>query len=93
MQPPPGAAAGVLAVPSTGDELTGEVSFLFLDLDAIEHQREVLLVAARSDATRTEQEAVVEGNRLLAEAQEEAERRAASILDQRRARAHNARQR
>jgi vacuolar-type H+-ATPase subunit H len=87
MQPPPGAAAGVLAVPSAGDELAGEVSFLFSDLDELEHQRQTLLTAARSDAGRAEQTAVRERNRLLAEAHEEGERRAAMILNERRARA------
>ena len=43
MQPPPGAAAGILAVPSAGDELAGEVSFLFSDLDELEHERQTLL--------------------------------------------------
>jgi vacuolar-type H+-ATPase subunit H len=88
VQPPPGAAAGVLAVPSAGDELAGEVSFLFSDLDELEHQRQTLLTAARSDAGRAEQTAVRERNRLLAEAHEEGERRAGMILNERRARAH-----
>ena len=87
MQPPPGPAAGVLAVPSAGDELAGEVSFLFSDLDEIEHQRQTLLVAARSDAEQAKQEAVRERTRLLAHAHDEGERRAAMILDERRARA------
>jgi len=87
MQPPPGPAAGVLAVPSAGDELAGEVSFLFSDLDEIEHQRQTLLVAARSDAEQAKQEAVRERTRLLAHAHDEGERRAAMILDERRGRA------
>ena len=87
MQPPPGPAAGVLAVPSAGDELAGEVSFLFSDLDEIEHQRQTLLVAARSDAEQAKQEAVRERTRLLAHAHDEGERRAAMILDERRSRA------
>jgi hypothetical protein len=86
MQPPPGAAAGILAVPSAGDELAGEVSFLFSDLDELEHQRQTLLIAARSDAGRAEQTAVRERNRLLTEAHEEGERQAAMILNERRAR-------
>jgi len=85
MQPPPGPAAGVLAIPAAGDELAGEVSFLFADLDEIEHQRETLLLAARSDADRAEQGAVGERTRLLTQAHEEGERRAAMVLDERRA--------
>jgi vacuolar-type H+-ATPase subunit H len=87
MQPPPGPAAGVLAVPSAGDELTGEVSFLFSDLDELEGQRQTLLAAARSDAGWAEQAAMRERNRLLTEAHQEGERRATTILDERRARA------
>ena len=87
IQPPPGAAAGVLAVPSAGDELAGEVSFLFSDLDELEQQRQSLLGAARSDATKVEQTAVAERNRLLTQAHEEGERRAAMILDDRRTQA------
>jgi len=87
MQPPPGPAAGVLAVPSAGDALAGEVSFLFSDLDEIEQQRVTLLSAARSDAAKAEQKAVAERNRLLTQAHEEGERRAATILDERRTQA------
>ena len=87
MQPPPGPAAGVLAVPSAGDELAGEVSFLFGDLDEIEHQRETLLAAARLDAVTAEQTALAERNRLLTHAHEEGDRQAATVLDERRARA------
>ena len=87
IQPPPGAAAGILAVPSAGDELAGEVSFLFSDLDELEQQRQSLLGAARSDATKVEQTAVAERNRLLTQAHEEGERRAAMILDDRRTQA------
>jgi vacuolar-type H+-ATPase subunit H len=87
MQPPPGAAAGVLSVPSAGDELAGEVSFLFPDLDQMEQARQMLLGAARSDAVKAEQTAVAERNRLLTQAYEEGERRAATILDERRSRA------
>ena len=87
MQPPPGPAAGVLAVPSAGEELAGEVSFLFADLDEIEHRRETLLVDARTDVGTAERAAVRERNRLLAKAHEEGERRAAILLDERRAQA------
>ena len=87
MQPPPGRAAGMLAVPSAGDELSGEVSFLFADLDELQHEREALLGAARADAARAEQTATRERGRLLRDAHEEGERRAAMILEDRRARA------
>jgi vacuolar-type H+-ATPase subunit H len=85
VRPPPGAAATMLAVPSAGDELAGEVAFLFDDLDQIEERLEGLLAAARSDAAEAEQAARRERIRLLAEAHEEGERRAAKFLFERRA--------
>ncbi len=81
----PGAAAGMLAVPSAGDELTGEVSFLFVDLDEIERERAALLAAARSAAIAAERAAARERERLLAQAREEGERLAAAATAERRA--------
>ena len=75
----------MLAVPSAGDELAGEVAFLFDDLDRIEARLERLLAAARSGAAEAEQAARRERTRLLAEAHEEGERRAAKLLFERRA--------
>ena len=75
----------MLAVPSAGDELAGEVAFLFGELDQIDGWRESLLAAARSDAAEAEQAARRERTRRLAEAHEEVERRAAKLLVERRA--------
>jgi len=75
----------MLTVPSAGDELAGEVAFLFDDLDRIEARLERLLAVARSDAAEAEQAAHRERTRLLAEAHEEGERRAARLLSERRA--------
>ena len=75
----------MLAVPSAGDELAGEVAFLFDDLDRIEARLEGLLAAAHSDAAEAEQGARRERTRLLDEAREEGERRAAKLLFERRA--------
>jgi vacuolar-type H+-ATPase subunit H len=75
----------MLAVPSAGDELAGEVEFLFGELDQIDGRREMLLAAARSDAAEAERAARGERTRLLAEAHEEAERRATELLVERRA--------
>ena len=75
----------MLAVPSAGDELAGEVAFLFGELDQIDGRRELLLAAARSDAAEAERAARRERTRLLAEAYEEGERRAAKLLAERRA--------
>jgi len=82
---PPGAAAAMLGVPSAGDVLAGEVAFLFDDLDEIERRRERLLAAARSDAADAEQAARLQRSRLLVQAHEEGERRAAMLLAERRA--------
>jgi F0F1-type ATP synthase membrane subunit b/b' len=75
----------MLAVPSAGDELASEVAFLFGDLDEIERHRRSLLALARAEAAGAEQEAARERGRLLGEAREEGERRAQSILVERRA--------
>lgn len=85
MRLPPGAAAGMLAVPSAGDELSGEVAFLWGDLDEIETRRNALLAAARSSAAQAERAAHQERGRVLARAREEGERRAASLIAERRA--------
>jgi hypothetical protein len=70
----------MLAVPAAGDELAGEVAFLFRELDQIDGRRETLLAAARSAAAEAEQAARRERTRLLDEAGEEGERRAARLL-------------
>jgi len=77
----------MLAVPSAGDELSGEVAFLFGDLEEIEGRRDTLLATARAEAAEAEQAAWQERNRLLAQAREEGERRAAMLLVERRAQA------
>ena len=87
VRPPPGAAAGALAVPAPGDELAGEVAFLFADLDGIANRREALLALARSQAAEAEHGAAEERNRLLADAHQEGERRAAMLIVEHRARA------
>ena len=74
----------MLAVPSAGDELAGEVAFLFDDLDHIEARLERLLAAAHSDAAEAERAARRKRTRLLAEGHEEGERRAAKLLFERR---------
>jgi vacuolar-type H+-ATPase subunit H len=86
VRPPPGAAAGKLAVPSAGDELAHEVAFLFDDLDEIGRYRESVLELARADAAGAEQQAARERGRLLAQARAEGERRAQRLLVERRAR-------
>jgi len=81
-----GAAAGVVAVPSAGEELSGEVEFLFEPLDEIEERRELLLSSARSEAAGIEKAARVQRDRLLEDASAEAQRIAAELLAERRAR-------
>jgi vacuolar-type H+-ATPase subunit H len=85
MQPAPGAAARVMAVPSAGDELSREVAGLFPALDEVERRANALVAAARSDAGQTEAAAVLERRRILAEAEAESQQVAAGILAARRA--------
>ncbi len=84
-RPPPGAAAGVVAVPSRGEELTGEVAFLFARLDEIEAQGELIRSTAISDAAEIAAAADAERRRILADARAEGERVAAELLARRRA--------
>jgi vacuolar-type H+-ATPase subunit H len=85
VQPPPGAAATVVAVPTAGDELTREVKFLFAELDQIEERRELAITTARTEAGEIEAAAGIQRRRLLEEAREEGERRASELLESRRA--------
>ena len=85
IQPPPGAAASVVAVPSRGDELKQEVAGLFPGLDEIARRANALIAEARSAAAETEAAAVGERRRILEAAEAEAERAAAEILAARRA--------
>ena len=78
--PPPGAAAGVVAVPSAGDEVSLEVSFLFAQLDELEWRSELMLSESRSEAAALEAAARRERSRLLEEARADAERLAGELL-------------
>ena len=82
---PPGAAAGIVAVPAAGDELSREVAFTFARLDEIDAERELALGEAREEAARIEASAVCERRRILEGAQAEAERVEAEIVAMRRA--------
>jgi vacuolar-type H+-ATPase subunit H len=85
IQPPPGAAASVVAVPSPGDELTREVAGLFPELDEVELRWAALDAAARSAAAATEAAAALERRRILDAAEAEGQRLVAEILTARRA--------
>ena len=74
-----------MAVPSAGDELTQEVSFLFAPLDEVEQRGQLVISSARSEATEIEAAAAIERRRLLDEARAEGERSAAELLSARRA--------
>ncbi len=80
VQLPPGAAAGVMAVPSLRDELSHEVDFLFGQLDEAERRGELLLSAARTEAAERELAAGRTRSRMLEEARAEGERVAAQLL-------------
>jgi len=64
MRPPPGAAAAAVAVPSPGEQLSGEVAFLFAQLDAVEHEGDRTIAAAQA-AAREIEAAAHERSRLL----------------------------
>jgi cell division septum initiation protein DivIVA len=83
--PSPGAPARVVAVPSAGDELSREVSFLFGPLDEIERQTAQNLAAAQSQADEVEAAAARRARRMLDDAHAEAERLAAALIAEHRA--------
>lgn len=83
MRPPPGAAAAAVAVPAPGEQLTGEVAFLFAHLDAVERQGQELLAAARADADAIETAARERGRRLVERARDEGGAAAAQLQLQR----------
>lgn len=83
---PPGAAAGAVAVPSAGDELSREVSFLFAQLDEIDLQVERRVSSGASEAVEIEAAAGVEHRRILEDAHAQAEHVAAELLAERHAR-------
>lgn len=85
IQPPPGAAAGALAVPSVGDQLSGEVAHLFGELDEIARRSELILASARSAAAETEAAGRDRRHRVREDASAEAERMVAELLAERRA--------
>jgi vacuolar-type H+-ATPase subunit H len=82
---PPGAAAGAVAVPSAGEELSGEVAFLLEQLDQIEQQGNAIVASARAEASQLESAAADERRRLLDASRAEAEQVAARLLVERRA--------
>ncbi len=82
---PPGAAAGIIAVPSAGDELAREVEFTFAQLDELDAEHERRLSEVRAEAARIEAVAGSEYRRILEEAHAEAARVEAEILAARRA--------
>jgi vacuolar-type H+-ATPase subunit D/Vma8 len=63
IQLPPGAAAGAVAVPSAVKELSGEVTFLFEQLDQIAQQGNVIVASARAEASQLEAAAADERRR------------------------------
>lgn len=79
MRPPPGAAAAAVAVPAPGEQLAGEVAFLFARLDAVERQGEELLAAARADADAIETAARERGRQLVEHAHDEGSAVAAQL--------------
>jgi vacuolar-type H+-ATPase subunit H len=86
MRPPPGPAAGVVAVPTAGDRLVGEVAFLFAPLEEIEDRSDHILSGARLKADALLAGATAQCQRVLDDAAAEAERVAAGVLADHRSR-------
>jgi cell division septum initiation protein DivIVA len=84
LRPPPGAAAGVVAVPAAGLDPATEVAFLFAELDELDERCGRMLASARADAAELETAAQAERSRLLAEARAEGERIGAELIARRR---------
>lgn len=83
MRPPPGAAAGAVAVPAAGEELVGEVAFLFAPLDELERRSDLIIDAARAAAAELETQAHERARRLLEDAHASALHATAELLDAR----------
>jgi len=83
---PPGGAAGAVAVPAAGDQLSGEVAFLFGELDQIQQRSELIVSAAHADAARIEAAAEQRRASMVKQARADGERIAAELLAERGAR-------
>ncbi len=83
MRPPPGTAAAAIAVPSPGEQRSGEVEFLFARLDAVEGDAERILAAARAAAEQIEVRAHERCRLLLDDARAGAAAHAAELEAQR----------
>lgn len=83
LRPPPGAAAGAVAVPSAGEDLTGEVAFLFAPLDELQRESDLIVTTSRTAAAELEARAREDARRLLKDARATALHTAAEILDAR----------
>jgi vacuolar-type H+-ATPase subunit H len=83
---PPGAAAAAVAVPSAGEELSGEVAFLLQQLDQIEQEGNAIVASARAEASQLGSAAAEERLRLLDASRAEAEQVATRLLSERRTR-------
>jgi regulator of protease activity HflC (stomatin/prohibitin superfamily) len=85
LRPPPGGPSGLLAVPSRGEDVAGEVAFLFATLDAVELQATEVRDSARAEAVAIEANTHLERERILVDADEQANRAWAALLAERRA--------
>ncbi|MGO8906542.1 MAG: hypothetical protein ACLQMH_13100 [Solirubrobacteraceae bacterium] len=86
LRPPPGAPAGVLAVPSAGEDVAHEVVFLFGELDAVQKRARQMRESAQAEAVAIEADARAHRSGILAEALEQAELASTRLLSERRVR-------
>jgi hypothetical protein len=80
MRPPPGTPANVLAVPSAGEDVAGEVAFLFEALDGVRARARAEHESAQAAAAVVEADAQAQRAQILAAAREQGERVAARLL-------------
>jgi vacuolar-type H+-ATPase subunit H len=85
LRPPPGGPATVVAVPSPGESVAREVTFLFDALDEVETQARDVRESAQAEAAAIEARGRAERSRILEEARQQAERAAAQLLARRHA--------
>ena len=84
MRPPPGVPAAALGVPSAGEDVAGEVAFLFSALDDTDRRAREMLFAARAEAEQVDADALAQRERIRADALARAEQAAERLLAERR---------
>lgn len=88
MRPPPGMPAAALGVPAAGEDIAGEVAFLFPALEDTDRQALESIEAARGEAEQIQADALAQRERIHADALTRAEQSAQRLLGARRDACH-----